>query len=470
MIITKLLRYISLENTDLLKYRKIGVNMLKLLDKMTIPQMLVSAYAALILTGGILLSLPISSANGEWTMFIDALFTATSATAVTGQVTLNTAAHWNYIGKTIIILLIEIGGLGFMTIWVILYNYVGGRPNLKQRQAVSESLSLSGADKLQIKVPSILRLALSIQLIGAILLSFVFIPEHGYGKGIYYSIFHSISAFCNAGFDIMGNSLISYNDNPYMLLVISALIMSGGLGFFVWEDIINFRKTRKVRKYSKIVLTATISLWIIGTIIFGIMESRNGTFDHLPFGKQIANYFFLSVTPRTAGFANIDYASLSFGSIFLTIVFMFIGASSGSTGGGIKVTTLVVMFVVIYRSMNNERYQILNRAISLDTVRRAFFIFGSGIMISVVATFILLNTETIPEGFGIEYILVEVFSCIGTVGLTMGLTPNLTIIGKVILMMLMLIGRVGVLTFLWSFAGKKHESRVNYPEMNILVG
>ena len=444
--------------------------MSKLLNKMSIPQIIISAYASLIFTGGLLLSLPFSSATGDWTAFIDALFTATSATAVTGQVTLNTAAHWNYIGKTIIILLIEIGGLGFMTIWIIFYNYLVGRPNLKARQVVTESLSLSGGDKLQVKVGTILKIALTIQAIGALLLSFVFIPDYGWAEGSYFAVFHSISAFCNAGFDIIGDSLIHYQDNSFMLLVIAGLIMSGGLGFIVWEDIINFPKKRKIGKYSKIVLTATVSLWVIGTALFWITESGNGTFDHLSIGDRLANYFFLSVTPRTAGYVNIDYAQLSLGSIFLTIVLMFIGASSGSTGGGIKVTTLVVMLIVIYRSFNNESPRILNRAISKDTIRRSFFIFGTGVIISVIASFILLNTETIPAGFGIEYIMIEVISCLSTVGLTMGLTPNLTVIGKVVLILLMLIGRVGLITFLWSFTRNKHESRIKYLDLNILVG
>lgn len=444
--------------------------MSKLTNNFSIPQIIISAYASLILLGGILLSMPISSADGTWTSFIDALFTATSATAVTGQVTLNTAEHWNYFGKTIIITLIEIGGLGFMTIWVVFYNYLVGRPNLKARQAVSESLSLSGGDKLQVKISSILRIALSIQAIGALLLSFVFIPDFGVIKGIYYSVFHSISAFCNAGFDIIGNSLVSYQDNTYILLVIAGLVMSGGLGFIVWEEILNYRRTRKIRNYSRIILITTISLWAGGTILFGLIEGANGTFDHLPLGGRIVNYFFLSVTPRTAGFANIDYANLDQGSIFLTILLMFIGASSGSTGGGIKVTTLIVILVVLYRSMHNDTNHIFKRSISSDTVRRAFFVFGAGIIISTVAAFILLNTETIPGGYGIEYILLEVISCISTVGLTMGLTPNLTTIGKFVLILLMLIGRVGLLTFLWSFAGKKHKSRIKYADMNILVG
>lgn len=441
------------------------------LKKLSVAQTIVMAYALVISVGALLLWLPFSSASGEWTSFIDALFTATSATAVTGQVTLNTATHWNYFGKTIILTLIEIGGLGFMTIWIIFYFYLfKHRPNLRQRRIASESLSLSAGDSVQKKVYSIVRFALTVQLIGAILLGFVFLPEYGVGKGIYYSVFHSISAFCNAGFDLIGNSLIDYQAHPYLLLVITSLIMAGGLGFIVWEELMNYRKTRKLSKYSKIVLITTGSLWILGTVLFWAIEHPKGTFSHLSGTEQLVNYFFLSVTPRTAGFANIDYANLSLGSIFLTIVFMFIGASSGSTGGGIKVTTLFVIILVIYRSINYNHSNILNRTISPDTVRRSFFIFSSGIFITSLATFILLNTETIPDGFGVEYILIEVFSCIGTVGLTMGLTPSLTVIGKIILILLMLIGRVGVMTFLWSLTNEKREAGINYPEMNLLVG
>lgn len=445
--------------------------MTKTLKNLSITQTIVMGYSLVITLGAILLWLPVSSASGDWTAFIDALFTATSATTVTGQVTLNTASHWNYFGKTVIISLIEIGGLGFMTIWIVFYYYIfKQRPNLKQRRIVTETLSLDAGQNIQQKVWSIVRFALIIQLFGALLLTFEFVPEYGITKGLYFSFFHSISAFSNAGFDLIGNSLIDYQNNPYVLFVISGLIMSGGLGFIVWEDILNYRKTRKIRKYSKIVLTTTISLWILGTLLFWVIEGPNGTFSHLSVGEQFTNYFFLSVTPRTAGYANVDYANLSLGSIFLTILFMFIGASSGSTGGGIKVTTLVVIIIVIYRSINYNHSIILNRSLNRETVRRAFFIFSSGMIIASVATFILLNTENIPAGFGIEYILVEVFSSIGTVGLTMGLTPSLTIIGKIILILLMLIGRVGVMTFLWSLTAQKRESGIHYPEISLLIG
>ncbi len=445
--------------------------MIKKIRKLSIPQNIVLAYTLLITMGGILLWLPISSASGQWTSFIDAIFTATSATAVTGQVTLNTAEHWNYFGKTIILMLIQIGGLGFMTIWVLLFSNVFKRQtNLKQRKVVAESLSLSGGVSVQSKVRSILRFSLSTQLIGAFLLSFSFIPKYGVIKGLYFSVFHSISAFCNAGFDLIGNSLIDCQNNPFILIVIAMLVMIGGFGFIVWEDLFNFRKNRKLQPYTKIVLISTFSLWIVGMLLFWISESKSGTFSQLPISKQLTNYFFLSVTPRTAGFANIDYAQLTNGSIFLTIMLMFIGASSGSTGGGIKVTTLAVVLIVIYRSINHERFKIFNREISIDTIRQSFFIFASGLTLATVATFILLISEAIPVGSGIEYVLFEVFSVLGTVGLSMGLTPTLTILGKIILILLMLIGRVGVMTFLWSLAGEKHDTRIKYPEIDLLVG
>lgn len=445
--------------------------MIKKLQQLSIPQYIVLAYALVIAIGGLLLWLPVSAASGNTTAFIDAIFTATSATAVTGQVTLNTAAHWNYFGKTVILILIEIGGLGFMTIWVLLYSNIFKRQtNLKQRKVVAESLSLSSGVSVQSTVLSILRFAFSVQFMGAFLLSFSFIPKYGTAKGLYFSIFHSISAFCNAGFDLLGNSLIDYQNNPFVLLVVAALIMTGGLGFIVWEDLFRFRKKRKLQPYTKIVLISTISLWVVGLILFWISERDNGTFGHLPIGQQFVNYLFLAVTPRTAGFANIDYTHLADGSLFLTIMLMFVGASSGSTGGGIKVTTLAIVLIVIYRSVNHDRFKVFNRAISLKTTQQAFFIFASGLTIGTSATFILLLTETIPPGFGIEYVLFEVFSVLGTVGLSMGLTPSLTVIGKTMLILLMLIGRVGVMTFLWSLAREKQDPRIKYPETDLLVG
>jgi len=445
--------------------------MTKFLDKLSIPQIIMIAYVSVITIGTILLTLPFASATGEWTSIVDSLFTATSATAVTGQITLDTATYWNYFGKTVILVLIEIGGLGFMTFWIIFYYFIRGHgPNLKQRMIVSESLSIEAEDSLPKRIFSIIRLSLIIQLIGAIILGTVFLPEFGVGEGIYYSIFHSISAFCNAGFALFSDSLIGFQSNPVLLITVSLLVIAGGLGFIVWDDLLRFRQTRKLQRYTKIVLTTTAILGLGSFILFWILEGRNGSFSHLPFGERLLNYFFLAVTPRTAGFANVDYTLVSSGSLFLTIMLMFIGASSGSTGGGIKVSTFAVIILTVYRSLQNKQTMIFNRRISRNTVRRSFFIFTAGILIAGVSIFILSVTETVPERFGIEFILVEVFSGLGTVGLSMGLTPSLTVIGKFVMIALMLIGRVGVMTFLFSIVGENPKSRINYPEMDVLVG
>jgi len=445
--------------------------MTKFLDKLSIPQIIILAYVSVITIGTILLTLPISSATGEWTALIDSLFTATSATAVTGQITLDTATYWNYFGKTVIILLIEIGGLGFMTFWMIFYYFIRGHgPDLKQRMIVSESLSIQGEDSLPKRVFSIISLSLGIQLIGAIILGTVFVPEFGWIEGIYYAVFHSISAFCNAGFALFSDSLIGFQRNPVMLMTVSLLVIAGGLGFIVWDDLLQFRQTRKLQRYTKLVLATTAILWLVSFIFFWILEGSNGTFANLPLGERIVNYIFLAVTPRTAGFANVDYANITSGSVILTIILMFIGASSGSTGGGIKVSTFAVVILAVYRSLLNKQTTVFNRRISQKTVRRAFFIFTAGILIAGVSVFILSMTETAPERFGLEYILVEVFSVLGTVGLSMGLTPQLSVIGKMLVILLMLIGRVGVMTFLFSIVGDNPESRINYPEMDILVG
>lgn len=445
--------------------------MIKIFKRLSIPQVIVLAYLLIILIGAVLLTLPFSAANGEWTSFIDALFTATSATAVTGQVTLNTAAHWNYIGKTIIITLIEIGGLGFMSIWILLYYFFRGQgPNLKQRMIVTESLSFSGEGSVQSKIWYIIRFALVAQFIGAFLLAFSFIPEYGLLKGLYFSVFHSISAFCNAGFDLFGTSLINYQENSFVLLVIAGLIMAGGLGFIVWEDLLKYPRRRTLKRYTKIVLMTTIFLWVASALYFWLMERDQQTFAHLSAGDQLSNYIFLAVTPRTAGYVNVNYATLSEGSIFLTFVLMFIGASSASTGGGIKVSTFAVLLIVIYRYIHNQQSIIFKRNLSSTIVKRSFFIFTSGMTIAVLATLVLFLTETLPEAAGFEFILMEVFSTLGTVGLTMGMTPLLTAVGKFILILLMLIGRVGVLTFLWSLAGEKRESRIHYPDVDMIVG
>lgn len=442
----------------------------RILDKLTIPQIVVSIYMSLILFGGFLLSLPMSSKSGTWTNFIDAMFTATSAICVTGQVTLNTAEHWSVIGQTIIITLIQIGGLGFLTIWMLFFTIRGAKINLKQRNVVLETLNLSSSYGMTDVVKNIVKVTLSIQALGALALSFVLIPKLGLKTGFFYSIFHSISAFNNAGFDLFGDSLIGFQDNSFVLLTIASLIFSGGLGFIIWMDILSFPKNKKLTRYSKFTLIMTGIVLVVSILFIGLSEWRWGTFSHLSFGDQLANIIFMAVTPRTAGYANIDYVDVSHAGLFMTFLLMFIGGSSGSTAGGVKVSTIGLVVMFMYRMFKGEEINVFSRHIPYENVRRAFFIVFVGIIMVISSTMILFITEEIPQGFGMEYVLVEVLSCFGTVGLTLGLTPDLTVTGKFVLMLLMFVGRVGLMTFFWSLGRHKTESKVHYPDMSIMVG
>lgn len=446
--------------------------MRKRIKKLTIPQQIAFGFFACIFVGAILLSLPISSNSGEMTNFLDALFTATSAICVTGQVTLNTAEHWSYFGKTVIITLIQIGGLGFMSIIVLVFVFMGKRLTLKQRLLVREAVNTDNLKDAQYIVRYIIKFSLSVQALGAIILSFDFIPRLGIAKGIYFSIFHSISAFCNAGFDLFGNSLESFTQNPLVMLTIAFLIIFGGLGFIVWRDVLHFKKNRNLLLHTRLTLITTGSILLISFVLLSFSEIKNGTFSELSLPMQLMNTFFMAVTPRTAGYANVNYANVSLLGIFITIILMFIGASSGSTGGGIKVTTFATVILYIKAKLSDEDVRYGHRSISKEKVSKSILIMFIGLAMVIVASVLLLITETIPAGFGIEYVLVEVFSCFGTVGLTMGLTPHLTSIGKIILIVLMFAGRIGLLTFFISFGAHPEERKplISYPEENILVG
>ncbi len=442
----------------------------KFIKKLSVPQIIVGAYASLILIGTILLALPMSSVQRIWTPFFDAFFSSTSAVTVTGVTIFETATYWSYFGKTVLLLLIEIGGLGFMSIWFLFYQNLIGSPNLKSRMVMTESFELSSSENVLDQVWTILGFSLIAQAIGALLLAFAFIPDYGFFEGLYFSVFHSVSAFTNGGLDLFTNSLINFQTDPYVLIVMMLLIVVGGLGFIVWIDLLNYRQTKKLSVYTKIVLITTASLWVFGTLFFWLSERKTGTFDHLSYGEQFLNYLLLSVTVRSSGFTNIDFTHLSPSSLILAQCLIFIGASSGSTGGGIKVSTFAVLLITIIRFFQGKKSIVFNRTLTTKTVQRAFFIFTVGVFFITAGTFALSLTENLQEGLGIEYLFTEVVSALGAVGLSMGLTPHLSIAGQVIIIILMLIGRVGVLTFLWSIIGDKRESRINYPEINLLVG
>lgn len=445
--------------------------MIDKLKNMSPVRIVAFSFIATILGGTLLLTLPISSNSGSWTNILDALYTATSATCVTGQTVVNTASHWNYFGKTVIMTMIELGGLGFMSFFVVFISFMGRRIRLRQKLIIQESLNIEHLNDVSSLVKYLIKFSIATQLVGAFLLSFRFIPTYGLIKGVYFSIFHSVSAFCNAGFDLFGNSLLGFQSDSYVLFIIMSLFITGGLGFVVWKDLLSFRKNRKLLLHTKVTLGAVGVLIVGGWIILMISEGLHGTFAHLSLGDRMVNTMFMATTPRTAGFATLDYNTVSPLGIFITIIFMFIGGSSGSIAGGVKVTTVAVIIFYVFKVYRNKPLVIKRKTISQDKIVKSVVIITSGIILISLAVSILLLTETIPEGMGIEYVVFEVFSVFGTVGLSLGITPYLTSIGKVVSIIVMFAGRVGLMTFLLSLSSREPKTTaVQYPDAHIMIG
>lgn len=441
-------------------------------------QTIVLGFLSLIIVGTVLLSLPFSASNGQPTAVIDALFVATSAVCVTGLSPVNTVEHWSVIGQTIIMILIELGGLGFLTVATILFTVLRKKASLSMRMLYQEALNVSEVSGVFRLMKYIMKFAAIIQLLGAFLLSFQFVPTFGWGKGLFYSLFHAVSAFCNAGFDLLGDSLVPYQRSPYLLLIISFLIVAGGLGFIVWRDILTAIQARKLKTkqrvsiHTRLALIITGSLLLLGTVIFYFSEYSRFPAD-MGVLDRLVNSWFLSVTPRTAGFYSVDYLKMSAPGLIITILWMFIGGTSGSTAGGLKTTTFGVILLQLRAIFKGkERAVFYERTIPERVVLQAFTLFFLGTFLCVAASILLSFTETIPKGSGIEYIVFEVISAFGTVGLTMGLTPDLTVFGKLIIILLMFIGRVGIYTVLLSLIKKGLEgnSKIQYPKESVMIG
>ncbi|MDT2835507.1 TrkH family potassium uptake protein [Enterococcus durans] len=436
-------------------------------------QLIAAGFFVLILIGGGLLSLPMFSQNGQQTNFLDALFTATSAICVTGLTTLNTAEHWNSAGQFLIMMLIEIGGLGFMMIPILFFALAKKKISFSMRILLKEALNLEEISGVMSLMLYILKFAVVIQLLGALALSFAFVPKFGWGKGIWFSIFHAVSSFCNAGFDLLGDSLHDYQTNAYLIMVISVLIIAGGLGFIVWRDLLSYHKVKRITLHSKIALTVTASLLIGGFILLFFTERNGLKLVDGTFWEKLANTFFMSVTPRTAGYYSIDYLRMSHAGLIVTMFLMYIGGTSGSTAGGLKTTTLGILFIQMRAMFKGKtRAEAFGRTIRQAAVLRALTLFFVTLTLCVVAIMILSVTETIPSTSGIEYISFEVFSAFGTVGLTMGLTPDLSVVGKLVIISLMYIGRVGVMTVIFSLLVKANKAEPNYklPEESVMIG
>lgn len=461
------------KNGDVVMTENINLKMrIKKLVKLQPVQIIAIGFALVILLGAILLTLPISSASGKSTSFIDCFFTSTSSVCVTGLTVKDTANYWSTFGKFVIITLIQVGGLGFMTFTTLVFLLVRKKITLKERMVMKEamnSLSLQGLVKM---TKYILRFTLSIEAIGVLILATQFIPLFGVGKGLVYSIFHAISAFCNAGFDLMGNfnSLTNYSNNSVILCAISFLIIAGGLGFYVWNELYQHKEFDRFTLHTKLVINTTFILVVGGAIFMYIFEKNNiYTIANMGVKDKVVNSFFASVTPRTAGFNSIPLDKMTVGGIFLTIVLMFIGGSPGSTAGGMKTTTVVVLLYAMISNIRcREDVEIGKKRIAKDIVYKAILVAIMSFIVVISATFALAITET---GFSLQEIFFEVASAFGTVGLTLGITTKLSTLGKIIIAVCMYFGRVGPLTIILAFSNKSaSKGKIKYPEEKILVG
>ncbi|HYE81806.1 MAG TPA: TrkH family potassium uptake protein [Clostridia bacterium] len=438
-------------------------------------QAIVIGFAAIILIGSILLNLPVSSKDGHSIGFINALFTATSAVCVTGLVVADTFTHWTVFGQIVILLLIQIGGLGLMTLATLFSLALGRRISFKERLLIAESLNQFSPQGMVKLIKDIIVGTLIFEGLGAIILSVRFIGEFGVTNGIFKGIFHAVSAFCNAGFDLMGekgqfSSLTAYVEDPVVNLTVMLLVIIGGLGFAVWEDIYKTRNFSELRLHTKLVLTVTSILLISGFIFFLVLEYSNArTLQPLSLRGKILASMFQSVTPRTAGFNTLPTGGLTEASKLVTMILMFIGGSPGSTAGGIKTSTVgVLLFSVISVLKGGNDVNVFRKRLEIEVVFRS-------IAIVILGLIVIMSTTIILSIFGqaslMEY-LFESISAFGTVGLSMGVTPKLPGVGKAVLIITMFLGRVGVLTMGMAIALRmqRSEIKLKYPEGKVLVG
>lgn len=432
------------------------------------PRILALGFGGLILLGAFLLNLPIASQDGQSIGFINSFFTAASSVCVTGLVVVNTAYHWTLFGQIVIITLIQMGGLGFMTLATIVALVMGKKISLKERLVIKEQLNQETMSGLVRLTKYVILATFIIEGLGALLLATRFIPEYGIKTGIWYSVFHAISAFCNAGFDILGDSIAPYVGDAVINLTICGLIILGGLGFTVYIDIFRNKIFRRFHLHTKLVLLITAFLLIGGAVIFYLLEMNNPeTLANLSFSERVLASFFQSTVPRTAGFYSVNMGSLYDTSVFLLIILMFIGGSPGSTAGGIKTTTFGALVLTTMSVIRGDKdVVVFKKRLSYDVINKAIAIIMVELLIVIGVSFIL----TITESAGFLDLLFETTSAIATVGLTTGITPDLSDFGKVLLSVTMYVGRVGPLTMAFAFSRKHKHLNFKYSEGNIIVG
>ncbi len=459
------------------------------------PRMMVAGFFFVILIGSLLLTLPISSSAGNSTSFIDALFTSTSAVCVTGLAVFPTFTHWSLFGKIVIICLIQIGGLGFMTMVTMLFLFMGKRITLKERIMIQQSLNQNDIQGMVKLVRSILIGTLIFEGIAALIFMLrLLFDGYGFIAALGTGLFHSVSSFCNAGFDIFGpDSMAPYVTDPVMNIFTMFLIIVGGLGYSVWTDVLKVVKaaiaeTKKTRTISlghtyahfnlqsKIVLETTGLLILAGFVIIFISEFTNkGTIGDLSLGGKLIASLFQSVTTRTCGFFTIPQEKMHVSSQLMSVVLMFIGGSPAGTAGGIKTVSFAVIILAVFSVIRGGKNIVVhNKSVSMTNLQKALAIVIMQFMIIIIATMLLSFSERYTAGYNLNFmdLLFEVVSATGTVGLTLGITPHLTALGKLIISVCMFIGRVGPITVAVSLSIKqlRAEANINYPEEKIIVG
>ena len=439
---------------------------------LTQTQFIAYGFLGMILMGSLLLMLPISSKTGEASSFLNCLFTATSASCVTGLVAYDTWSHWSLFGQLVVLTMIQIGGLGFVTIGVFLSIVLRRKIGLKERGLMQESVNT-------LEIGGVVRLAQKIIIgtaifegTGAVLLAIRFIPQFGLARGIYYGIFHSVSAFCNAGFDLMGcqgpySSLVNYYNDWLVNLTVMSLIVIGGIGFIVWEDLnrhgLHFRR---YMLHTKIVLLTTFALLFGSAWLFYRFEENN-LLTGMDTSGKILTSLFSAVTARTAGFNTVDTGALTDASKMLTVILMFIGGSPGSTAGGVKTTTIIVMYLHLWSSIQRTYgVNAFGRRLEDDVLKRASAIFMINLTLALGAALFIMATQQFP----VMDVLFESFSAIGTAGMTTGITRDLNSWSRLVIVFLMYCGRVGSLSFALSFTQRKKVARIQQPVGQITIG
>lgn len=439
-----------------------------IVKKLTSAQIIIIGFAAIILLGSLLLMLPISTSDGNGASFADAAFTATSAVCVTGLIVQDTATYWSTFGQAVILAMIQIGGMGFVTLAVAVTSVSGKRISLKQRSTMQEAVSAHQIGGIVRLTGFIIKMTAVFELVGAAVMMPKFCSEFGVLKGIWYSVFHSISAFCNAGFDLMGvkgkfSSLTYFAGSPLINFTIMALIIIGGIGFLTWDDVrTNKFHFRKYRMQSKVILTTSLLLIILPAIYFFFCE-----FSDEPVGTRLMGALFQSVTTRTAGFNTLDLTLLSEVGIGVMIIPMLIGGSPGSTAGGMKTTTLAVLVSTatsVFR--RREHTHFFGRRVEEDTVRSAATLLTMYLTLFLGGGFIISRVEDLP----LLTCLFETASAVGTVGLTLGITPTLGHLSRAILMLLMYLGRVGGLTLIFAALSGTQGNTSRLPQEKLTIG